>query len=135
MKNNNDPLNVRNILTIINDNFSDPNFTVYKLAEKLNISISYLYEISMIYLNQRPQKIIEAERLKCSLNLISDNNTNLYFVCKKSGYSNMKTYRNAFIRRLDITPSNLRNKLLSEKTDTANAIRKEYINKLNGLGV
>jgi transcriptional regulator GlxA family with amidase domain len=108
--------------------FRDTEFTVPHLAEKLNISQSYLRDITHHYFMMSPQKQIETIRLKESVKLLLTD-IEIYNISIIVGYSNARTFRNAFKNRFDINPSNFREKF---KNRCYKDIRKQILKQLFG---
>ena len=95
---------------IILQHFFDQNFNVERLAEYLNISISYLREIVCFQYGICPQKLIEKFRLEKSIHYINNQNK-LYIVARNVGYANMRSFRRAFIKTFGLCPSKFRNNI------------------------
>ncbi|MFZ1288468.1 MAG: helix-turn-helix transcriptional regulator [Melioribacteraceae bacterium] len=91
------------IKSTVEKNFTDPNFDVNKLAELLGICRNYLYISCQFELDCSPHEYIEFFRIQKSKELLL-NGFKIIEVCKKSGYSNKKTFYSAFKRQLNITP-------------------------------
>jgi two-component system response regulator YesN len=90
--------------------YRDPDFTVQHLADKLNVSQSYLREIVHEEFMMSPQKLIEAIRLDESLPLLLTN-MDIYTISIKIGYCHSRAYRRAFKNRFGISPYNFREKV------------------------
>ena len=99
------------ILSHILKKFADKSFNVQLCAKKLELSESFLREIVNSNFNTCPQKLIETVRLEAAIKIIFKNNATIYSVCSDTGYSNQKTFRQAFKRRLEISPSELKEKI------------------------
>ena len=59
------------IIKIIEENFTNPDFNVNKLAEKLNINRFYLFRKVIKKNNCNPHRLIENKRLEKVLELLS----------------------------------------------------------------
>jgi len=103
------------LLNHISERFPDKSFDVQCCANELNYSKSHLREIVNSTFNTSPQKLIETVRLEAAVRIISKNNATIYSVCLATGYSNQKTFRQAFQRRLKVSPSKLREKISNSK--------------------
>jgi len=98
---------IQNIETIIHENYSNPQFGVEMLAKLTGLSPPYLRETVYRCCQVGPQMLIENIRLEKALDLISQNNANLYDISKQAGFAYLKTFRRAIKRRLKMTPSEL----------------------------
>lgn len=104
----------KEIERILRLNIPNSQFSVERLAEGLKVSVSHLREIVELEYGSGPQWLIETTRLKASLGLIANGGGNLYSICKEVGYQNMRTFRRAFEKRLDMTPSECRKFFLDD---------------------
>lgn len=87
--------------------YRDTNFNVQQLANKLNISQSYLREIVHEKYKMSPHRLIEAIRLDESLPLLFTD-MKIYNISIEVGYSHNQAYRRAFKNRYGISPLNFR---------------------------
>jgi AraC-like DNA-binding protein len=107
-------VNLHRIRRIIISNVDKP-FGVKELAEVLGMSESHLRDSCYEKCQMSPGLIIETIHLEITLKLLADNRLRIYEVCRRAGYRNLKTFRNAFKRRLNMTPKEFRQN--SAKTD------------------
>ncbi len=103
------------------------NFSIRVMSESLGISITSLNEYLNFKFGMSSQKIVETLRLESALFFLEKNHS-LYFICKKIGYSNTRTFRRVFKKRLMITPSEYRALFKGRKCNIT--IREKYINSL-----
>jgi len=96
------------IIKIIDDNFSDPNFNINSLLEKTDIAYSHLYELFECKLSISPHVYLENRRLEKSLLYICNNKAPLVQIIQQCGFSTLSTFRNTFKRRINKTPSQVR---------------------------
>jgi AraC-like DNA-binding protein len=108
--------------------FSDKSFDVQRCANELNFSKSYLREIVHSTFKTSPQKLIETVRLEAAVKNICNKNATIYSVCAAAGYANQKTFRGAFRRRLNISPSELKEKF--NNSLNSKKVCEAYINSL-----
>jgi len=95
------------IYHIIKKNRNNSEFNVKWLAKDMDISYSYLYEIVYKFFDMSPQRLIETIRLEQSIYLISEG-MKLIKLYRKLGYDNVRTFRQAFQKRLGMNYSNCR---------------------------
>lgn len=110
-------MNSEYLLNHVRKRFADKSFNVQCWARELDLSESYLREFINVNFNTDPQHLIETIRLEAAIRLIYKNDVSLYTVCSESGYSNQKTFRQAFKRRLKKTPQELR-KVINNSKDS-----------------
>ncbi len=106
---------VQSIESVIQANIANPSFGVNQLAEEIGISVSYLREITWIEYDMSPRFLIETIRIETALNLLSLDHQNLCQISKQTGFNHPKTFRRTFQRRLDISPSECKENLMSCK--------------------
>lgn len=105
-----------NLLNIIEQNYRDSNFNINKLMRMTSYSYSYLYELFEFNTGLSPHIYIENKRMELVIILITRNNMKLVEICKACGYSNSRTFREAFKRRFNITPVKFRGKIKDGNT-------------------
>jgi AraC-like DNA-binding protein len=121
-------LNSEYILNHVRKRCADNTFTVQCYANELNFSKSYLREIVNSTFSTSPQKLIETIRLEAAIKILYKNNATIYSVCAAAGYANQKTFRGAFRRRLNISPSELNEKF--NNSLNSQKVCEAYINSL-----
>ncbi len=99
------------------------NFSIKLMSESLGISVTSLNEYLNFKFGKSPKKIVETLRLESALFFL-ENNHSLFFICKKIGYSNTRTFRRIFKNRLLITPSEYKGLIKNGECET---IREKYI--------
>jgi AraC-like DNA-binding protein len=107
---------------IIQVNFRDPNFCVGKLSTVLKICESHLRDIISKNLKMSPQHLIETIRLEKALEHLSRGRS-ISEAMHCCGYSELRSFRNAFKKRLQISPSKFREltkKDCEQRTKTKN---------------
>lgn len=102
------------IQEIIIENISNLNFSVSLLAEQLQISTSHLREIVNEQFAMSPLQLIESIRLEKALRLLADGSS-IDSARRQTGYTNSRTFRRTFKKRLYITPSACQQRLTAHK--------------------
>ena len=113
---------------IIRLNYCNNNFTVSRLALILRICESHLRDITNDYFEMSPSKLIESVKIEKALKSLASGK-NVSTSARVNGFSNSRSFRNAFKRRLFITPSEYRG-LIASGDKKNNKIVKRYINLL-----
>jgi AraC-like DNA-binding protein len=116
------------IIKIIDENFSDPNFNINSLLEKTEIAYSYLYEIFGYNLRISPHVYLENKRLEKALTCICNKKSPLVQIIQHCGFSNLSTFRNTFKRRINKTPSQIREQYNS--SDHPQEVLRTYLSYL-----
>ncbi len=98
------------IKTIIENNKNNYQFTVGSLADEVGISCSYLYEVVYHSFDMSPQQLIETVRLEEAIRLIATGKKQIK-IYKQLGYGNIRSFREAFWRRLNMNYSDYRSLL------------------------
>ena len=105
-ENNNmeDPL-VTKVLQLINDNIQNPDFSVKKLAEMLNMSQPTLYRKIKQLTNFTLIEVVRGVRLKRAAELLKSKKYNVQEAAEAVGYNDIPTFRKHFVDLYGITPS------------------------------
>jgi AraC-like DNA-binding protein len=100
------------ILGVIKDNYSDPQFSVQSLADRLRISISYLRKIIGDSFGICPQELIVEYRLLKALEYFLSHKS-VPRVSNKVGYNRSKSFRRIFKDKFGLSPLDLQVKIRS----------------------
>jgi AraC-like DNA-binding protein len=100
------PMNgkILNIEALIETNYGEISFCVSVLADMLNVSISYLRELTQMQYGISPNELIESYRMKKAAELLQDRTLEVQNIYIKVGYTNGKTFREAFKKYHGIPP-------------------------------
>ena len=96
---------------------SDPRFSVERLAEAVGLSVSYLREIAESEYGTGPRWLIETIRIEEALKMLADGGGSVFSISRKVGYSNVRSFRKAFEKRVNMSPSECRDYLHKEKDE------------------
>ena len=99
------------ILQTIVDNYSNLQFNVNCLADKVGKSPSFLREVVYTAYGMGVHELIETIRLEQAIKLLGTNGEIIDFTRIKAGYAYSKTFRAAFKKRLHLTPQECKHKL------------------------
>jgi len=92
------------IQQLVEQNYSDPNFDVNKLAELLGVCRNYLNTKFQFEFDKTPHQYIRHIRIDKAKELLK-NKLTIVQVCKKTGYANKKTFYTAFKKLTKMTPN------------------------------
>ena len=100
------------IIKIVQENFTDPNFDVNKLAELLGVCRNYLNTRCHFEFDCTPHAYIEKFRIEKAKNLLIKGEK-IIQACKNAGYANKKSFYAAFKKKTKMTPKEfvIKNKL------------------------
>ena len=99
-----DPL-VTKVLQLINDNIQNPDFSVKRLAEMLNMSQPTLYRKIKQLTNFTLIEVVRGVRLKRAAELLKTKKYNVQEAAEAVGYNDIPTFRKHFVDLYGITPS------------------------------
>ena len=121
-------LNSEQLLAHIRERFMDNTFNVQCCARELNLSESNLRELVNLNFNTCTHHLIETIRLEAAIKIICEDTVTIYSVCSSTGYSNQKTFRQAFKRHFNMSPHELREKIY--KSENKHKYCEEIIKEL-----
>lgn len=99
----------KNIIERVRDRYVDYQFTVEHLANEVGLSLSQLRERIHFEYGMSPQELIETVRLEEAIkSLCKNKRQNLYELCATVGYMSLRTFLDAFKRRVGVTPTHWR---------------------------
>jgi len=99
---------VQNIKEILENNISDPEFNVNKLAEHLNISTTQLYRRLKELTGHSPVEFIRILKLQKAYGLLTQKKHTVKEVCYLTGFNNLSYFIKCFREQFGITPANFR---------------------------
>lgn len=98
------------IIKIVEENLTSPDFSVKTLAEMLNMSQSTLYRKVKMLTKHSIIELIRGVRIKHSAKLLSNNKYSIQEVAERVGYNDIPTFRKHFMDFHGMTPSAFANK-------------------------
>lgn len=114
--------NAQRIEKIILQNISNYNFSVEMLAGELNISTSHLYDTVNYFFSLSPHKLIESIKIQKALFMFNEG-CSIKSVQKKLGYTNPRTIRRIFNKRLGLSPKDCRDKILNNNGHNCSVLK------------
>ncbi|NUM81987.1 helix-turn-helix transcriptional regulator [bacterium] len=100
---------------IVRDNVINPPFGVKELASKAGLSVSYLRELVYKHCRMSPQDLIVSVRLEKAIEAMYRNHALLYNISNDHGFTTYKSFSRALRSRLDLSPQQCRELLISEE--------------------
>ncbi|MGN1019691.1 MAG: helix-turn-helix domain-containing protein [Aristaeellaceae bacterium] len=106
------------IVRYLQENFSDPSLCLSKLSDRFNISESYLSHLFKDRTGQNFSVYLEKLRMNEALRRLADKDCNLSTLYMDLGYTNPTTLRRAFKKNFGVSPSEMRQQLAQQRTQT-----------------
>lgn len=100
-----DKVLIERATAIVEQNLNDKNFVVDHLAAKLGLSASSLFRKLKTLTNQSPTEFVRYIRLKKSIRLMTDGNTNLDEIGFAVGFNSHSYFTSSFKKQFGMTPS------------------------------
>lgn len=101
----NDDKLMERLMKVLNENISDPEFSVEILADKAGLSRVHLYRKLKEITNQSPRDFIRNYRLRRAAELIAENKVNVAQTSDMVGFSNPNNFSTAFKKLYGVSPT------------------------------
>ena len=108
---------LKKMIKVIHDNFSNPDFSVEDIIEKLGLSSSAFYRKVKTLLNLNPNEYIKLQRLKQAASLFKEGKTSISEVCYLVGFSSPGYFTKCFQKQYGISPKEYIAKIKSTSSD------------------
>ncbi len=92
-------------IKIIESNFENEQFSVDKLAEQMNMSVSQLNRKLNALIDQPPGHLIRSFRLQRAADLLKKNAGTIAEICYKVGFNDQAYFSRAFKKQFGVSPS------------------------------
>ncbi|HEY8928802.1 MAG TPA: two-component regulator propeller domain-containing protein [Mucilaginibacter sp.] len=109
---------LKNALTYIEDNITNPNFSVEELSRHLNLSRVSLYKKLLTLTGKTPVDCIRTIRLKRAVQLLEKSKLSIANVAYEVGFNNAAYFAKVFREEFGILPSDYINELRSKEKET-----------------
>ena len=96
---------LKTVMTTLENNISNPDFSAQTLVETLNMSRSAFYRKLKAITDLSPSDFIREIRMKRAAQLLNNQELNVTEVAYAVGYNDLKTFRQNFQQRFEVTPS------------------------------
>jgi len=93
------------VTNTIESNFEDEQFSVDKLAENMNMSVSQLNRKLNALINQPPGHLIRSFRIQRAADLLKKNFGTIAEICYKVGFNDQAYFSRAFKKQFGVSPS------------------------------
>jgi signal transduction histidine kinase/ligand-binding sensor domain-containing protein/DNA-binding response OmpR family regulator len=105
---------IHSVKEILEENISDADFNVNRLAVHLSISTTQLYRRIKELTGYSPVELIRIIKLQKAYTLLSKKNNTVKEVCYHTGFNNLSYFIKCFREHFGITPANFRDNGLKE---------------------
>lgn len=95
----------KKIITYVNNNYMKPDFGLYMIAEKFDLSEGYVSHFFKDYIGDNFQSYLEKRRMDRACKLLIETNYTVKKIAGKAGYNSSSTFSRAFKRNKGISPS------------------------------
>jgi len=97
---------LQKLLRLIDENISNPNFSVEELSSDMFVSRYTLYKKILALTGKTPNEFIRHMRLKRAAQLLENGYLTISQICYKVGFKSQKYFVKAFKTEFDVSPSN-----------------------------
>lgn len=97
------------LISKIEQHYSDPEFTVEKLADMMGISRSTLIRRSKLLIDKNPSEVIIEYRLQTAMKILKNRNTNISDIAYRTGFNDPGYFSKKFKQYFKKAPSEFRN--------------------------
>lgn len=96
---------MQKVISLIEQNLTNPDFNAKVLAERLNYSQPTLYRKIKQYTDQSIIEVIRSVRMSKAASLLLEKRYSVQEVCEMVGYNDMNTFRQFFSKQFGVSPS------------------------------
>lgn len=93
------------IFDFIDENYSNPGLNLDILADKFGYKESYLYHFFQDTIGQSFASYLESIRMAKACDFLKESNFTIDMIAEQTGYGSSHSFRRAFKRRFDLSPS------------------------------
>ncbi|MEJ2637299.1 MAG: two-component regulator propeller domain-containing protein [Calditrichia bacterium] len=99
---------LQKVLNMVNDNLAEEGFSIDKLADKMNMSVSQLNRKLHALIGQAPGQLVRSMRLQRAADLLKQNTGTVAEICYRLGFSDQANFSRAFKKQFGMAPSEFR---------------------------
>lgn len=100
-----DELFIKKVLLLIDDNISNPNFSVEELSNEVFVSRYTLYKKILAMTGKTPNELVRSMRLKRAVQLLETGHLTISQICHKVGFKSQKYFVKTFKSEYNTIPS------------------------------
>jgi signal transduction histidine kinase/ligand-binding sensor domain-containing protein/AraC-like DNA-binding protein len=114
-----DELFIKKVLLLIDNNISNPNFSIEELSSDVFVSRYTLYKKILAMTGKTPNELVRSMRLKRAVQLLETGHLTVSQICHKVGYKSQKYFVKTFKSEYNTIPSKYVEKLTEAATQEA----------------
>ena len=103
-----DDLFIKKVLVLIEENISNPNFSVEELSSEVFVSRYTLYKKILAMTGKTPNELVRSMRLKRAAQLLGTGHLTISQICHKVGFKSQKYFVKTFKAEFNTIPSGYR---------------------------
>lgn len=100
-----DELFIKKVLVLIDNNISNPNFSVEELSSEMYVSRYTLYKKILTLTGKTPNELVRSMRMKRAVQLLESGHLTISQICNKVGFKSQKYFVKLFKAEFNIIPS------------------------------
>ena len=102
---------VLEVIHLVENEMSDPDFSLVSVSEKLHVSPQHLSRLFHVQTGVTFVSYLTRERLKKAMKLLADPSLRLYQIAEQTGYTTQHYFSNVFKKAMGISPGEYRRSL------------------------
>lgn len=107
---------INKVLLLIDNNISNPNFSVEELSSEVFVSRYTLYKKILSMTGKTPNELVRTMRLKRAVQLLETGHLTISQICHKVGYKSQKYFVKTFKSEYNTIPSKYREQLIEAES-------------------
>ncbi|MDB5136033.1 MAG: todS 2, partial [Mucilaginibacter sp.] len=112
-----DELFIKKVLLLIDNNISNPNFSIEELSDDMFMSRYTLYKKILMMTGKTPNELVRSMRLKRAAQLLETGHLTISQICHKIGFKSQKYFVKAFKAEFDTIPSRYVEKMHAQESE------------------
>jgi len=109
-----DELFIKKVLLLIDNNISNPNFSVEELSSEVFVSRYTLYKKILAMTGKTPNELVRSMRLKRAAQLLETGHLTISQICHKVGFKSQKYFVKTFKAEYNTIPSKYNSDMVNE---------------------
>jgi AraC-like DNA-binding protein len=109
-----DELFIKKVLLLIDNNISNPNFSVEELSSEVFVSRYTLYKKILAMTGKTPNELVRSMRLKRAAQLLETGHLTISQICHKVGFKSQKYFVKTFKAEYNTVPSKYVSEMVNE---------------------
>lgn len=107
---------IETVITVVEENLSNPNFGIDNLVDKIAVSRAQLYRKFSSILGEKPNEFIRKQRIKRAAELIKKDFGNITEIAFEVGFNDLSYFSKCFKKVFKMNPHEYSNKYFTDKS-------------------